>query len=418
MQAKFLLSFSLLALGFCATAQNANKAFAITGDGNNDFLWMNIRQVDLGSGQVTSTIFERSKTTYSLTNLATSKTVTDKSVTDGNVFGNPDYPTATFVAAAAFDARTGKLFFIPMRTNELRWLDVNSVAKGAQFYSLGSSLLQSTENPADEAAHITRMVIAADGNGYAISNDGNSLLRFTTGKKPAITELGGLIDADGNGSISVHNKCSSWGGDMVADAFGKLVIISANHQVFEVDINSRIATYKGAITGLPATYTTNGAAVDADGKLIVCSAITFEGYYTVDMKTLAATKIESSDVKYNASDLAGSNLLKQKEADAARSISLAPVLATTVTDGSASIFPNPVTANRFTVSLKGLPDDVYSISIADLAGRQLQNQKTSLVKGMQNVSVSLPSQMAKGSYFVQVVNSNGQVVFTDKILVQ
>ena len=36
----------------------------------------------------------------------------------------------------------------------------------------------------DEAKIVTRMVIAPDGNGYAITNDANTFIRFSTGKKP------------------------------------------------------------------------------------------------------------------------------------------------------------------------------------------------------------------------------------------
>ena len=79
--------------------------------------------------------------------------------------------------------------------------------------------------------------------------------------------------------MSVHNKCTSWGGDMIADAYDKLYIISANHQYFTVDVDTRIATHLGTITGLPANYSTNGAAVDDDGNIVVSSANTFEGYY-------------------------------------------------------------------------------------------------------------------------------------------
>ncbi|HUS01280.1 MAG TPA: hypothetical protein VMY77_06115, partial [Chitinophagaceae bacterium] len=55
----FILSFSLSAL-----AQDANKAFAITGAGNGDFQWMNIRQIDLSSGAVTKNIFEKGVTGF------------------------------------------------------------------------------------------------------------------------------------------------------------------------------------------------------------------------------------------------------------------------------------------------------------------------------------------------------------------
>lgn len=100
---------------------------------------------------------------------------------------------------------------------------------------------------------------------------------------------------------------------MIADAFGKLYIIAASKNVFVVDVNSRLTTYKGTITGLPANYTTNGAAVDADGNIILSSATAFVGYYKMNIADLVATKIEGSDMVYNASDLASGNLLLQKK---------------------------------------------------------------------------------------------------------
>ncbi|MEI9956835.1 MAG: hypothetical protein WDM90_11150 [Ferruginibacter sp.] len=64
-----------------------------------------------------------------------------------------------------------------------------------------------------------------------------------------VTDLGNLVDAEDNKSgISIHNKCTSWGGDMIADAYGKLYVISAARQVFKVDIDTRIASYIGFIT--------------------------------------------------------------------------------------------------------------------------------------------------------------------------
>ena len=66
MNNKFLLSAALVASSFTTMAQS-NKAYAITGDGNNDYIWMNIREINLSSGQVTKTIFERGKTNFKLT---------------------------------------------------------------------------------------------------------------------------------------------------------------------------------------------------------------------------------------------------------------------------------------------------------------------------------------------------------------
>ncbi|MBS1743598.1 MAG: T9SS type A sorting domain-containing protein [Bacteroidetes bacterium] len=415
MNNKILLTAALFTTSFAGFAQNSNKAFAITGDGNNDYIWMNIRQVDLGTGQVTKTLFERSKTTYVLTDAATKKNANP--ITNGNIFQSTDYPTGTYVAAAAYDGNSNKLFFTPMRSGELRWMDLNG-KETAQFYTIHSAELG--VNPNDEATNITRMVIGADGNGYAMSNDGNNFIMFTTGKKPVITNLGNIIDADNNNGTSIHNKCSSWGGDMIADAFGKLYVISANHNVFVIDPKTRVATYKGAITGLPAGYTTNAAAVNTDGDIVVASANRFDGYYKLKLADLAAVKIEGSDVKYNASDFANGNLLLQKEADAANRFSMenSKLPTTDLAIGDSKVYPNPVTNSSFNVLFDGKKEGKYSIVLTDLAGRTVLTKTVGISKGTQVEQVRLNANTAKGVYMVKVISESNEVVIKEKIVVQ
>lgn len=416
MNIKTLLTSGFMLATLASNAQT-NKAYAVTGDGNGDFMWMNIREVDLGSGQVKNTLFERSKTDYLLTDILSKKTFDQK--LSGTSLGSSAYPTGTMVAASAYDRNSNKLFFIPMRLGELRWLDLDAKGGAAKFYTVNSSVLKVAADPRDEANNVTRMTIGADGNGYAITNDANHLIRFTTGKTPVITDLGNIIDADENKGMSIHNKCSSWGGDMLADAFGKLYVISANHQVYVIDIHTRIATFKGAITGLPAGYTTNGAAVNADGDIVICSATKFDGYYKVKLSDLAAVKIEGSDIKYNASDLASSNLLLQKEADAAAKFSMADSRLNPLNNVSESkIFPNPITNSTFSVLFDGKQEGTYTIIFTDLAGRALQSKTVNITKGAQTETVNLVSRPAKGMYMVKVLDQNKQVVLTEKVMIQ
>jgi hypothetical protein len=327
-----------------------------------------------------------------------------------------DAPTLTMVAAAAFDKQHNKLFFTPMRIGELRWLDLNAKGDAPKFFTEKLQLLNGA-NLMDEANHITRMDIASDGNGYAISNDGNHLVRFTTGKNIMITDLGNLIDAETNNGISIHNRCTSWGGDMVADAFGKLYVISANHQVFKIDIDTRVATHLGTITGLPATYTTNGAAVDADGKIIVSSANSFDGFYKFDMKDFAAAKIEGSD-NTNASDLANGNLLYQKEADAQRSFGTVELPAIAPVNADARVFPNPVTANQFKVLFDGQKTGNYYVSLTDLSGRTVFNKMVTVSTKVQAETIQITNTIGKGMYLVKVTDAAKQIVFTERIVVQ
>ncbi len=71
MKLKLLLLPVILSFSFYAFAQETNQAFAITGNGNGDFQWMNIRQIDLSTGAVTKHIFENGKTKFSFSDAIT-----------------------------------------------------------------------------------------------------------------------------------------------------------------------------------------------------------------------------------------------------------------------------------------------------------------------------------------------------------
>jgi lipocalin len=422
MNNKLLLTSAFIAASVGAFAQSgkhSNKTYAITGDGSSDYIWMNIRQVDLNSGQVINTLFERSKSNFLMTDVQSRRVIDQASLQNQNIFQATEYPTGTLVAAAAYDANSNKLFFTPMRNGELRWLDLNEQSGTPHFYTLKSDLLKQA-NPADESLNITRMVIGADGYGYAMSNDGYRFLRFTTGAKPVITDLGAVIDADGSKGTSIHNRCSSWGGDMLADAYGKLYVISANHNVFVIDPATRIATYKGAINGLPAGYTTNSAAVDQEGNIVVASANKFSGYYKLKLDDLTAVKVEGSDNNYSASDFANGNLLLQKEADAARQAALgsANIPTAKINSSNAHVFPNPVTDGTFNVLLDNQQEGRYTIVVSDLSGRNIQSRNVQLTgKGTQVQKMSL-GVATKGVYMVKVLDANAQIVLVEKIVVQ
>jgi hypothetical protein len=406
MNIKFLLSTTFIAATLSVSAQDANKTFAITGDGNHDYMWMNIRQVDISTGKIVQDIYQRNKSTFVMTD-ADSKTQSAAHRT----------PTETMVAAAAYDKNQNKLFFTPMRVGELRWLDLNAKGDAQKYYTVTSSLLNTNEALNDEANHFTRMVIAADGIGYALNNDGSRLVKFTTGKKVTITDLGPVVDDESNKTISIKNKCTSWGGDMIADAYNKLYIISANHYVFVLDVDTKVAKQIGYITGLPANYSTNGAAVDKDGNVVVASANTFAGYYKFSMKDFVATLIEGSDMVYNASDLANGNLLYQKEVDAARVFTdFKPVVP--VMTNEAHIYPNPVTNNEFKIYFDGQQAGRYNVAITDLSGKPVMNSIVTVNAKTQVETVTLNRSFTKGMYMVKVTDASNKFIFTERIVVQ
>lgn len=424
MNLKSLLSSSFIFASFAASAQDGNSTFAVTGDGNGDFMWMNIRQIDVTTGKLVKDIYLRDKTAFVMLDADTRKPVestvmvpTNASRTANVTFGN--VPTASMVAAAAYDKTHDKLFFTPMRIGELRWLDLSAKGDQPKFYSLRTTMLNTGDLITDESNHITRMVINADGNGYTITNDGNHLIRFTTGKKVTISDLGALVDDETNKGISIHNKCTSWGGDMVADAYNNLYVVTGNHNVFKVNVETKIATYLGAITGLPAAYSTNGAAVDKEGNIMVSSANMFDGFYKFNLKDLVASRIEGSDKIYNASDLANGNLLYQKEADAAQKFGTPELREITPQlTSDYHVYPNPVTNNEFKILFDNQKPGAYNVAITDLSGKVLMNKTVNVSMKGQIESVKINSMLGKGMYMVKVTDSNNQFIFTERIIVQ
>ncbi|MEO6720262.1 MAG: T9SS type A sorting domain-containing protein [Ferruginibacter sp.] len=407
MKYKLLLSASLISASFFCTAQTASKTFAITGKANNNFFWADIKQVDLTTGKVNKVFFEADKTTFKNNNI-------DKSaiVARSNEINNP---TGLGVAACALDTRHNRLYFATMHFSDIRYLDLNS--DEASFTTVKRNVISSaaTKDFQPEENHITRMVIAADGYGYALSNDANHLVRFSTSNNPSVEDLGNLVDAENNKGISIHNKCTSWGGDMVADAFGKLVVISANHNVFNVDVKNRVASFAGTITGLPVNFSTNGAAVDDDGNLVVSSANVFEGLYKVNIKDFSAVKVVSKEQAFNASDLANGNLLSQKEAN---DLMRFDYTRHAVLNGDGKVYPNPLTGNQFNVVFDGQPAGKYTILLTDVAGRSLQSKVVNISKASQVESVRVTGKTAKGMYLVKVLNGSKQLAFSEKVVIQ
>ncbi len=411
-----LLLFFILLFSVSVFAQDGNKAFAITGNGKGDFQWMNIRQIDLSTGLVTKNIYEKGVTNYQMRDVSTNMPVMLGSQQDGKQVSSPQYPTETMVAAAAYDKKHDKLFFTPMTLGELRWLDLSSGTENPKFYTLQSPLL-SFGKSIDEANTITRMTIGADGNGYALTNDANHLIKFTTGKKVVITDLGSLVDAGSNNNISIHNKCSSWGGDIVADAFGNLYLFTATKSIYKINIDSRIATYLGGITGLSGLYTVNGAAVDNADNVIVSSANTFEGFYKVNMKDLSATKLNTSGQIFNASDLANGNLLF--ESQARNNIGSAPLVQREVIGNQfISIYPNPVFGSQFKITFENKATGNYTITLTDVQGKVIMTRQVFVKSAGQAETIQLKGKPANGMYMIKVTNANKRSVFSDKIVIE
>jgi len=315
------------------------------------------------------------------------------------------------VAAAAYDDKHNRLYYTTMRGTDLRYFDLNN-STGKVIYNQSQSLFDG--NRYDEANVITRMAFASDGYGYAITNDGKNLIRFTTDQKPAIANLGELIDGKKNGSISVHNQCSSWGGDMVGDAYGNLYLITMRNHIFRINTQTRIADYIGMVKGLPAEFTSNGMVVDADGEVVLSSAAVSDSYYRVNISTLQATVVRKiSDKVYNSSDLANSNLLYQNT-----SVTDNKLMSEVLGNNFVSIYPNPVVNKTFNVQFDRIAAGRYNLALTDASGRNVLAKTLQINSKGQMERVTLPKAAAGGMYLLKLTGADRKLVYSDKIIVE
>jgi hypothetical protein len=410
-------SFTITSMATCllvvstqlSAQQNQTTAYAITSSEKGNFNWTDVKQIDFTTGSVTRSVFDSKQTNFTVYSARTGKEI--KPVTQKGVTTNATMPVASLAAACAYDQRHNRLYYAPLFMNQLRYIDLDE--QEPKIYYFDNEQFIPVNDINNEANHITRMVIAADGDGYALSNDANHLIRFTTGRKPVITDLGALQDDAANGDKSVHAKAISWGGDMIADAAGNLYVISAFRQVFKVSIQSKVATWVAEMQGMPATFTTNGAVVDNEGNLIVSSANTAEGYYKVDMHSWQATRIDIKGTVFNASDLANGNLAFANDKSTSPLINRAMLRNEKI-----ALYPNPIATNLVYVSFNSKESGRYTIQLLDLTGKIIMEKIAVVGNGGQVIPLNVNTSLAKGPYMVKVLSNSKKAVFTDKLIVQ
>jgi len=339
-----------------------------------------------------------------------------------------DKPFATNSAAMAYDKKHERLYYTPMGINQLRYIDLKSM----KIYYFENESFGTVSGPGDGANQICRMAIASDGNGYALSNDGNHFMRFTTDKNAAITDLGALTDDAANGTNSIHSR-KAFGGDMIADASGNLYVLTANRNVFKVNIQNKVATYLGAIKGLPDGFSTNGAMVEEGSKVIVASSESAIGYFRFDLTTMQAEKVSTNASVFNASDLANERLafaknkkekkkaeelVQQQAPQATEEATKKSPAQQGILNAGISVYPNPVTNGLVKVSFAGQPTGKYSIDLIDISGKLIQTKEVNINSRMQIEEVRIPRSVSGGSYLLKINGVGNNVSFTNKLVVQ
>lgn len=396
-------------------AQSGDKyAYVITDANKDGASWTSLRKLDLQKGTYSDILFsgtDASKPAFD----AASKAPRETPYSDlmYGTAGNAPFGVGG-VAAIALDKKNNRLFYTPMFENQMRYIDLKTMNTYFVENSGIESLTSLKQKSTDQSNIITRMVIASDGNGYALSNDANSFLMFTTGKTVSVTNLGAVTDAPGN-AVSCHNGCSSFGGDMIADDDGNLYVFTAGQQAFKINIASKTATHLGTVKGIPSSFTINGAAVDGDNQIVITSAMDNTGLYTVDIKTMVATKLDATGI-YRSSDLASDNLLAVRN----RTIvfpDLMKALPDVSIGNAVTVYPNPVTDRNVSLQFNAAAGK-YTVQVKDVLGRQTTTSVYTVNKAGDLKNLTLPADVKPGVYLISVYNSANKSILSKKVVVE
>lgn len=395
------------------SAQQTDRfAYAITDVQPTGANWSYLRKINLVTGEFSPVLLNGNDINFVAYDAAT-KTPLAAPLKDPLYGQLKNAPFGNGVAAVAFDKKSNRLYFTPMFFDQLRYLDLKTMNI---FYVTDKVLTGHATKSADQGNIVTRMTIGKNGFGYALSNDGKDFVRFATGKSGKIEYLGSLVDDPANNGISIYNSCTSFGGDMIADDAGYLFVISARNHVFKINIESKVATHIGVVTGLPEQYTINGMAVNDQNQIIVSSAMQSK-LFAVNYQNWNATPVATKGQVWNVADLANSNLL----VTSAKSKAI-PEFAKTIpannSTAKASIYPNPVSNNQFVIQFNELEAGNYTLQVTDVMGRQAKQKQVALSEENQAQTIKLSPAAAKGIYLVQVINQQSQIVFNTKIVVQ
>lgn len=202
--------------------------------------------------------------------------ITNAVLADGSVM--------TYTSAIAYDKNSNRIYFVNNSTSSIQdlcYVDMNMFPVTAKRF-FGYPL----ETTTGTGWNINRMSFASDGFGYAITESGSDIIRFSIDGAglPVISRLGALLNDVTNGSNDILDEK---GGDIFGDGSGNLYLIANSSNLYKINPNTRVSTFLGSVNPFPGT--SNSIAVDASGTVYIGGA--YQNVYTVNLASMGANSI-------------------------------------------------------------------------------------------------------------------------------
>ncbi|WP_315824913.1 T9SS type A sorting domain-containing protein [Paraflavitalea speifideaquila] len=197
----------------------------------------------------------------------------------------PNGSVLTYASALAYDKKSNRIYFVNNYSNiaqDLSYIDLNASPVCARQF-VGFPLETNLTN----GWNINRMSFCSDGFGYAVTQNGRDLIRFSingvTGN-PDIVRLGALINDVNNGA---NNILAESGGDIFGDGSGNLYLIANSSNLYKINPNTRVSTFLGGVNPFPGT--SNSMAVDPAGNVYIGGA--YRNVFNVNLATMGVFRL-------------------------------------------------------------------------------------------------------------------------------
>lgn len=136
--------------------------------------------------------------------------------------------------------------------------------------------------------------------------------------------------------------------------------------------------------------------------------------------TVAAAGNSNSDLHYSFKDInpQGAVLLyrlKQIDADNNFKYSSVVRIAGKTIEGSLQLYPNPV-KDQLSINLKSSEQQTVSISMTDLAGKQIKKENRNLYTGENNIMLNNFGNITRGIYLLAIHDDSGNLIASAKFI--
>ena len=353
---------------------NAQDIVAATGLTKGKIEFNDFRTIDVNNLSTTSVLLTKADKI----NFESSTTESTKTCSCGK-----------YIAAMTM-AQNGNLFYLPMNGSKVSMVDTSS--KTGSLIDVPNSLIDNKK----QSTYFARMTTGSDGFIYTLNNDGSELLKISA--NGSVQNLG-MVNGIAQYAKALGNDTAVYGGDMIADAFGNLYVISAAAHVFKFNPNKLNAEYIGKISGLADGYTVNGVAVMKDGNVLLATT-SAHGLYTMDMNTLEATF--KADYSVPVYDLSSPYFLRQNMMDEIAG-----------TQSKYSLYPTIVKDSELNIVSKSNENSNLQVSVWNLNNKQIYS-KSLTVNAVGDYKVSLNGSLQPGIYVLKAVNQEGIEVINTK----